>query len=194
MAVKVREIDPPEQKPAEQAEQRPAEQRTRRVLPPGTGERVGFVALGLLAIAMGVPGWIVGARYTVDGWIVLIGLLAPWVGVMAPITLAPESAAATVAAVGAAYSVAEVLARPRASWRRLGAAVLALAALVWAAVIVTDVATTIMGVLNPAETAAAIALWIAARPPAASAYALALTFYPEAFIVGGIYMIVRAVR
>lgn len=157
--------------------------------------RAGLLMLALLAVAIAVPGWVRGARYTVEGWAIVVqvvlDILTLPVRVRVP---AGSTLAILVLAAGAAYSVAEVFARPRQSWLRLGVGTLALLVLLWLVLIGTDIGTTVIGVLNTPPTAWTAEQWIAARPPAAALYGFFLTFYPETLTVFAAFLARMAVR
>lgn len=160
----------------------------------GIGERLALAALAVLALAMALPGWVRGARYTVEGWRVVVEVIAGILGVTARVSLPSGPAmAGLVLGVGALYSLAEVKARPRMSWLRWGLGVMALAVAVWIVVLGTDIGTTIIGVLNTPRTAWAPERWMAARPWAASLYGAFLTFYPEGLTLLAGQLLRRAV-
>lgn len=183
MATRVQEILPdgrrrelPQRDP--QGQRRPPQQPSPRRR--GLGERLGLVMLALLSLAIAVPGWVRGARYTVEGWAILAQAVANVLG--APVRVGLPGGwvlVGLVLGVGAAYSLAEVAARPRGAWLRWRIIVFVTATAVWLAVLGTDIGTTIIGVLNTPATAWAPERWIAERPIAAAIYGALLTFYPE---------------
>ena len=143
-------------------------------------------SVGLALLAFGAPAWVVGGRYTVEGWAIWLNRLAGWLGI--PEQLAAPAGWALlgwVAALGLIYSRVEVAHRPwsRASGRWVLAAPLAWVA--WVLVVGTDLGTTYEGLIAPpAAGADAWRIDLAASEGAAGVAAILLTFGPEWLILG----------
>lgn len=143
---------------------------------------------GLLALLFGLPLWALGGWYTLNGWAAALNLLSAKLAQPRRLD-APAGEVALLVMVGLAlaYSLVEVRLRPRAPRGDYG--FWALATLLWLVVILTDVGSTFLGVTTPGADAWAITRQVAASPYLAGAWALILTFVPEAFILLGIRLL-----
>lgn len=146
------------------------------------------IPLGVLCILFGIALWLLGAHYSIDGWVIGVNLIADATRI--PFRLSsPEGLLRPllILALGLIYSLAEVFARPV---RGAGVAVWCFSALGLALVHLTDVGTTILALLTPASGAWAVAHWLAAQSPLAAICAVILTYLPEGLIITGIHLII----
>lgn len=137
-------------------------------------------ALGIVLLVFGVLGWIAGGKYTVEGWVVALNMFARWVGIEQQLSV-PRGwwLVAAVVASGVVYSRVELLA-----WRK-NAQRLPTFWIGWILIVLTDVVSTLLGVLNPAQDAAPVFHQLAAALPAAVLWSLILTAAPEYLMLGG---------
>lgn len=144
--------------------------------PPASGN---LWALGIVLFVFGGLGWIAGGKYTVEGWVVALNMFARWIGIDQQLSV-PRGwwLVAAVALSGVVYSRVELLA-----WRK-NAQRLPTFWIGWVLIVLTDVGSTLLGVLNPAQDAAPVFHQLAAMLPAAVFWALVLTAAPEYLILG----------
>lgn len=135
---------------------------------------------GVVCFLFGVPLWVVGAFYTLQGWAIGINLVA---GVIHLPIRAPMPAgwwSLLMIPMGLLYSFVEVKLAPRA---RADIGLWLLLAMIYALIIATDLGTTYLSVIDPNAGAlthrAASVWWIAAI------WTTVLTFLPEWFMIGG---------
>lgn len=146
----------------------------------------GLVALAIVLLVFGGIGWIAGGKYTVEGWVIALNMFARWLGIGQAIPL-PRGwlLVGCVVTISLVYSRVELLA-----WRKQAQRMPAFW-LAWALIVLTDVGSTLLGVLNPAADAAPVFHQLAARAPLAIVWSLVLTVTPEYLILGGIKLIRR---
>lgn len=142
----------------------------------------GGSSLWALAIVLGVfglLGWIAGGKYTVEGWIVALNMFARWIGIDQQLTT-PRGwwLVIAVGVSGLVYSLVELLA-----WRK-NAQRLPKFWIGWALIVLTDVGSTLLGVLNPVPGSAPIFHQLASLPVVAIIWSLILTAAPEYLILG----------
>lgn len=153
---------------------------------------------GVFALAIAVPMWLEGARTTRDGWVLVINAILERFDV--PVVIPPAANWAWWAALGVlvgmgyAYSRVEV-ALPFRPPRELRRDFFKVGLwrfdrtweiwIVWLVLVVSDVATTYVGVRSPAPDAATIFQQLAQFGPIAALYALVLTFVPERLAIYG---------
>lgn len=173
--------------PARQEEPQPY-RRAERAAEPAV---LRSIPLGLLAIAFGAVGWVLGAHYSVDGWVLALNLIGDTISVGGRV---PDPTGvlriALIVSLGLVYSIAEVKGRPitNVRWQ-----VWAVSALGVALVHITDGGSTFLALMNPAANAWPISRWLAAQPFAAAVWALLLTYLPEALMILG-YTLITGVR
>lgn len=192
MAVKSRDIDGVD----ERGQSRPAEaERAEKgvegaPLPVGPLARVASWELGAALLIFGVPMWLAGARYTFDGARIGVNFLLEWMTVPARIpALDWRVMIGLILVLGWVCSRVETRHFPIRTVRgRLvftgGAALLG-----WALTSLADLATTVIGVANPAPGAWPLTVWVAQTTPALALWSIWLTFVPEWMILAGWWMI-----
>ena len=147
---------------------------------PQSKPQASLYALAIVLLVFGLLGWVAGGKYTVEGWVVALNMFAHWIGIEQQLSV-PRGwwLVAAVGVSGFIYSRVELLA-----WRnnvhRMPAFWIA-----WLLVVLTDVGSTLLGVLNPAPDAAPVFLQLAATPIAAIFWSVLLTAAPEYLILGG---------
>lgn len=149
----------------------------------------GAWSVGVVLLAFGVPGWLAGGRYTVDGWVVWLNWFSTWLHIPASIPRIAGWGLLLVLPVAYIYSQVEVTHRPV---RRVGSHWRSAGPLFWAAwllIVATDVGSTYQGVRAPAPGAWEITRQVAAEPWLAFFWASILTFAPERLIIGGIRLL-----
>lgn len=143
-------------------------------------------ALAIVLLTFGALGWIAGGKYTVEGWVVALNMFARWVGIEQQLSV-PRGwwLVGAVIVSGVIYSRVELLA-----WRntvhRLPTFWIG-----WVLIVLTDVGSTLLGIVNPPPDAAPVFLQLAATPAAAILWALVLTAAPEYLILGGMRLFRR---
>jgi hypothetical protein len=132
-----------------------------------------------MLLLFGVPLWLVGSRYTLDGWLTALGWLLAWLGI--PVTI-PDMRwgffIGGMALLGLGYSYVEIRRRP-------GPQTDALLWAIWLVVIATDVGSTFFGFRGEQTSEWPLMAWMAETWPVAAVVAAVLTFLPEWFITGG---------
>ncbi len=143
-------------------------------------------AVGLVALAVGLVFWLVGARYTTLGGARLIGILFGLFGldITAPLPVGWALLGLTVA-VGLVISLTEFGARPRRSFFSSSLIAGLVLLLIWLLVITGDIASTYVGVTTPGQDAWPISRWLASVVWAAGSWSAFLTFVPELLIILG---------
>lgn len=139
---------------------------------------------GLLAWAFALPLWLIGARFTLDGWVVALNAVAGWLTLPAVIPHPSGWWVLLCAPLGVAYSWVELAGRP-GRLRRATVSRWSVLALLWVAVMLTDIGSTALGLLYPGDDAWPLFTWLAQVPPGVAVVAILLTFLPEALAVGG---------
>lgn len=148
-------------------------------------------AVGIALLAFGIPGWLAGGKYTVNGWIEWGNWFLTWLEVNARI---PALAGYWLLLIlPAAYVYSEIEVRHRPAWRSSGRWHFSppLVWAIWLLVVGTDVASTYTGVRVPAADAFLITRQVATDPLFAFAWSSLLTFAPEWLILGGIRFLRR---
>lgn len=152
----------------------------------GAGTRV---ALGVVLVVFGLLQWIPAARFTVDGWTAFANLFLTWLGFGA--ALPRFSALPLIGAmltIGGLYSWVETKCMPVQrigdAWQFMG-----LMALVgWLFLTATDVGSTYVGMTAVTSSTPRILRDLAAQPSIAALVSFYLTFAPDWFIIGGMYL------
>jgi hypothetical protein len=184
-------IATPEDAPEEQEQGKAKKEKAPAARPLGRHE---LAAFGVMACAFGLPLWFVGARYSRDGWIWGVNLFSEWMGwpMRAQVPVYPKDVFLLLV-IGVLYSLIE---RAWFFYRRVRGrfTLLLLFVAIYVLVNATDVGSTLLGVLTPADDAWPITHWLAATLPAAGAWSLVLTYLPEVLIIGGIRLIRESVR
>lgn len=144
-----------------------------------------MLALSIVLLLFGGIGWIAGGKYTVEGWVVALNMFGRWIGLAQGIPM-PRGWVLVIAVVvvSVIYSRVELLA-----WRKQ-AQRLPTFWIGWVLIVLTDVGSTLLGVLNPAPDAAPVFQQLAATVPAAILWSIILTAAPEYLILGG-YRLLR---
>lgn len=150
---------------------------------PGGGS---MIPLAIVLLIFGAIGWIAGGKYTVEGWVVALNMFARWVGIEQQL-ITPRGwwLVGAVVVSGVIYSKVELLA-----WRK-NAQRLPQFWIGWVLVVLTDVGSTLLGVLNPAPDAAPVFHQLASMLPVAFIWAGVLTAAPEYLILGGVKLFRR---
>lgn len=160
-----------------------------RPLPGTRMQRVDHVAIRVGAVALAVPLWIAGAKYTLDGAIRAVNMLLAWlassIGV-APVALPPITSlvqyVVMAAALGALVSLIELgqwhSVRQR-RWRQIGGAAL----VTWAVANGLDVGSTFVGVTAPGQAIFPLQTWLATNLIAAAIWSIVVTYLPETLFV-----------
>lgn len=146
----------------------------------------GMWALAIALLVFGIIGWLAGGKYTVEGWVVALNMFARWIGVTQQLPM-PRGwwLVGAVALAGVVYSRVETQALHKRAQRLPSFWV------GWALIVLTDVGSTLLGVLNPAPNAAPILLQLAQIIPLAILWSLLLTFIPEWLIISAWTMLRR---
>lgn len=169
-------------------------------LPSAGGARVVWLALGVLALAFAVPGWLIGARLTLAGWLTAAGAMAEMFGFdVRPALSAGLPLLLGSLAAGVVYSLAEVAGRPL---RRAGGRWALQPFWVWivyALTLGTDYVSTAAGLLWPDLTTWPQGLrpalvWASADLSRLGVVTVLLTHYPELLMIGALYALRRATR
>lgn len=148
-------------------------------------------AAAVMLLLFGVPLWLVGARYTFDGWMTALNMLLAWLRLPLWVpSMDWRLYFVIVIALGVLYSRVEV--RMFGTARRGRA--LAMPGFLWALwvlVLLSDVGSTFLGVITPAPDSWPITRWVAATWPAAGTWSVVLTFLPEWLIIGAMQLLRR---
>jgi hypothetical protein len=141
--------------------------------------------MGLAAFLFGLPLWIVGAHYTLDGWTLIINIVTDLVRLGHTLPLASGIWAALLIPVGIVYSIGE---RRYVPWRKvsgrwtyLGGGIL----LVWLLVNGSDLVSTYMGIATPPPNAWPITIWMATTLWAKLGWIVVVTYLPETLLLLG---------
>jgi hypothetical protein len=137
---------------------------------------------GALMIAFGLPLWMLGAKYSLDGWVLGLNIVAD--ALTLPATLPRVSGWWALLAVplGAAYSYVELKVRP--SWGGKASRVLAML-LLFLLTHGSDIGSTFLVAVTPAEGAWPLAAWAAEAMWPAALWAVVLTYAPELLLWNG---------
>jgi len=146
----------------------------------------GMWALAIALLVFGVIGWLAGGKYTVEGWVVALNMFARWIGLEQQLTM-PRGwwLVGAVVLAGVVYSRVELLA-----WRNNAQRMPAFW-IGWLLIVLTDVGSTLLGVLYPAPGAAPIFVQLANTLPLALIWSGVLTAAPEYFILSGVKLLRR---
>lgn len=149
------------------------------------------VLLGVVLIVLGLLQWLPAARFTVDGWFVWINAILRWLQFTERLSLLTGVwLVGTSLIIGLLYSRVEIdglpIQRRNQQW-----VLLPFAAWVgWAFLSATDVGTTYTGLIAPPANAAQLWKDVAVSQTWSLMVAFYLTFAPDWFILGGLYLIV----
>lgn len=159
----------------------PLEKKEEKTKPQGS-----LYALAIVLLTFGTLGWIAGGKYTVEGWVVALNMFARWVGIREQLAI-PRGwwLVGAVVLSGFVYSKVELLAWKNTVHR------LPTFWIGWVLIVLTDVGSTLLGIVNPPPDAAPIFLQLAATPFVAIIWALVLTAAPEYLILGGMRLFRR---
>jgi hypothetical protein len=148
--------------------------------------RGGLLVLAIVLFVFGAIGWIAGGKYTVEGWIIALNMFGRWIGV--PVALTAPRGWALVGAIvisGVIYSRVELLGL-RNTVQRMPSFWIA-----WLLIFLTDIGSTLIGVLNPPADAAPALITLALLPWLAVVWAIVLTLMPEYLILSAIRLFKR---
>lgn len=174
--------------PAAQPKPKAAQPKPIRVavpVPPLPASHGARRVLGVAALLFGVPLWVVGAHYTLDGWTLMVNVVLELVrsGIVLP--LATGVWALLLVPIGVVYSIGErvflPLRKAKGRWLFLGWGVL----LVWLLVNGTDLGSTYLGIATPGPSAWPITKWMAANLWAKLTWMLVVTYVPEVLLTLG---------
>jgi hypothetical protein len=160
-----------------------------RPLPGTRMQRVDHVAIRAGAVALALPLWVAGAKYTLDGAIRAINMLLAWLSSsidVAPVALPPITSlvlyVVLAGCLGALFSRIELgqwhSVRQR-RWRQMGTAAL----IVWAVANGLDVGSTFIGVTAQGQANLPLQAWVATNLPAAAIWSIIVTYLPETLLV-----------
>jgi hypothetical protein len=138
---------------------------------------------GVVAWLFGIPLWVVGAFYTLQGWTIGLNLVASAVHLPARMPAPSGWWVLLLIPLGLLYSFVEVRLYPRpphGDWGRWF-----LLSVIFAVVILSDLGTTYLSVVAPDPDASSVARWAASTPLASGVWTAVLTFAPEWLIIGG---------
>lgn len=149
-------------------------------------------AAGLVALALGAPLWLIGARFTILGAPKVIAAIFGLFRIAVALAL-PSGwpLLGLTIIVGALISLVEFGCRPR---RRFFAESLLIGLIlfaIWLAVNAGDIASTFVGVTTPQPDSWPITRWIATTVWVAGAWTLILTYVPELLIIAGVRWLIR---
>jgi hypothetical protein len=150
-------------------------------------QRAEMIALAIVLLIFGALAWIVGGKYTVEGWTDWMSRFGQWIGLVSAPVDPPRGwfLVGLVIALGALYSLVELLVW-RASARRLP-----LFWIGWLPIVGSDVGSTLFGLVSVRADDPLILQQLAAAWPIALVCAIILTFLPEWMIVGGLKILRR---
>lgn len=148
---------------------------------------IGWRALGLLMLGAGAGLWLLGARYSIDGWargLTMLGVVANL-----PIQVTPPTgtdAYVPTAILGLVYSLAELKVRPNRIMLQY-AGVKAFAILLIGVLLVhgSDIGSTFLALSAPAPNAWPVHVWATELVAPLALWAIILTYVPELLILIG---------
>lgn len=180
---------PAQRRPQPQGERRPAPAQGReRQAPAQAKPKARNVPVGVALAIFGGALWIIGARYTLDGWVWGANILFSWLSLPIAIPRPVSWFVLLALPLGALYSAVET-----GIWYRRAAIALRspLFWLAWLAIVGTDVFSTWLGVRNVQPDSWLLTQQIAANGWAALVWASVLTFLPEWAILGARFFLRR---
>lgn len=150
---------------------------------PARGRSISGAPLaGALMLAFGLPLWILGAKYSLDGWVLGLNIVADALTLPATLPRASGWWALLAAPLGLAYSYVEVKVRPK--WGGPATRMLSVA-LLFLLTHGTDIGSTFLVAVTPAEGAWPLARWAADAMWPAGLWAAFLTYCPEVLLLAG---------
>lgn len=146
------------------------------------------VPVGVALAIFGGTLWLIGARYTLDGWVWGVNLLLSWLSLPVSIPRPVSWFVLLALPLGVLYSAVET-----GIWYRRSAAAIRspLFWLAWLAIVGTDVFSTWLGVRVVQPDSWLLTQQVAANGWAALVWALVLTFLPEWAILGARFFLRR---
>lgn len=149
-------------------------------------------ATGAFAFLLGVPLWLVGARFTTLGAPGMIALTFSLFRISVHIPL-PDGWTLfyLTIIVGAVISAAEFGCRPRRSFFAQSLLMGAVLFLVWSIANAGDLGSTFIGVTTPHADSWPITIWVAETTWAAIAVTIFLTYLPELLMIAGIRWFIK---
>lgn len=149
------------------------------------------LAVGVVALAFGAGGWLMGGKYTLEGWVIWLNWFLAWLGLPLRVPSIAGWWFLLIFPLALLYSKVEVSHRPAQQVRGVWTFAPPIFWLVWALIVVTDIGSTFAGVKAPAPDAWALTKQIAASDWYSGIWATILTFAPEWFILGGLTLLRR---
>ncbi len=148
---------------------------------------LGWRALGLLMLVMGAGLWLLGARYSIDGWargLTMLGAIA-----QLPIQVQPPQgtdAYIPVVLIGLMYSFAEIKVRPTWDIGRI-AGPQAFVIILMGVLLIhgSDIGSTFLALSSPGADAWPVHVWAAQQGAPLALWAIILTYVPEMLILFG---------
>jgi len=137
---------------------------------------------GALMLAFGLPLWLLGAKYSLDGWVLGMNVLLEAVTIPARLPRVAGWWALLALPLGVAYSYVEVKVRPK--WGGPVSRMLA-TLLLFLLTHGTDIGSTFLVAVTPAEGAWPLAVWAAEALWPAALWAAFLTYCPEVLLWAG---------
>lgn len=154
----------------------------------------GMWSLGIVAVILGLVLWLIGARYTLEGWVYALNLGLEFTRLPARVPAPAGWWWLLALPLGLIYSVAELMIPfgPPRSWHHAPQWALMLVALL--VVHGSDVGSTFLGYMAPTAGPWALHAWAAAAIWPVFAWAALLTYLPERLILSGIGWIRHSLR
>lgn len=152
-------------------------------------------ALGVVAIILGAILWLIGARYTLEGWVNALNIGLELTRLPARIPTPTGWWWALALPLGIVYSVAEVAIPfgPPRSWNALPAWILMIIAL--GVVHGSDVGSTLLGYTTPGPNPWPMHAWaLTSGLWALFAWSVILTYLPERLMLSGWLWVWRGIR
>jgi hypothetical protein len=149
-------------------------------------------ALGIVALILGGTLWLVGARYTLEGWINALNIALAQTLLPVRVPMPAGWWWALALPLGLVYSLSEVAIPfgPPKSWNAIPAWILMLVAL--GVLHISDVGSTYMGYALPASDAWPVHVWASSAVWPLIIWSVVLTYLPERLILAGITWIRHA--
>lgn len=139
---------------------------------------------GLLALAFGVSLWAIGAKYSLEGWVLGLNIVGDVLGLPADLPAPVGWWNLVCLPLGIGYSLVEL--RVRAKWQGWSnmKPFIATVFLMFLAH-GTDIGSTILSALAPSQNAWPVAVWAAQAMWPAAVWGIFLTYLPEQLILLG---------
>ena len=139
-------------------------------------------AAAFAAIAIGLPLWLIGARYTLDGWVIALNWCSAFLRFGASVPVPSGWYMLLLFPIGIVYSLIERRGLPL-NPQAAGWAAWTMLLVVWIVINATDVGSTYLGIVAIEPTAWPVNRWLAATWWAGGTWALVLTYLPESLMM-----------